>query len=389
MIARRLVQALVFLHYAAGSGATVLTPPDIPMQPLIRTIYEWGDQIAVIAHRLLPAERRLSSEMYVVDQAAARIVPARAPECDTYHDVAYDPGLGKLLLCGKGESARVYRFGGASWTPISEPVQGTEFRFAVDGNRIALVSASTIFWMSAAANGRPAGIPTLIKMPARSPPSALLLDGDVLLMAYDMGEFGGGLYRMDLRQPDKPPARLTDGNVQALARAKSGVIWAVGGLDHLGSTSAAVNRISNGRVEFVAAIAGFGGGREGDRITEKAGVQFPGLTSVSGLSLSRDDRPTVVLPAFGVFELAGDRFVALYEGALTRQYKMPGYHVASSPVGLAIGQSGEIYVADRSLGIYLFRKDGNRYHLKQLLFDPAALSGSRPRLASALRQTGN
>ena len=92
MIARKLVQALVFLHYAAGSGATVLTPPDIPMQPLIRTIYEWGDQIAVIAHRLLPAERRLSSELYVVDQAAARIVPARAPECDTYHDVAFDPG---------------------------------------------------------------------------------------------------------------------------------------------------------------------------------------------------------------------------------------------------------------------------------------------------------
>jgi hypothetical protein len=369
MIARKLVLALAILHYAAWSGATVLTPPDIPEQPLIRTIHEWGDQIAVIAHRLLPAERRLTSELFVVDQGASRAVATRAPGCDTYHDVAYGPALGKLLLCGSGDSARVYRSAGASWAPISESVQGAEFRFAVQGERIAVVSASTIVLMSAAANGRPAGVATRIKLPARSPPSALLLDGDLLLMAYDMGEFGGGLYRMDLKQPGKPPVRLIDGNVGALARASSGVIWAAGGLDHLGSTSAAVNRIRNGRVEIVAAIAGFGGGRQGERITEKAGVPFPGLTSVTGLSLGRDGRPVVVLPEFGVFELAGDGFVALYEGSLHRGYQVPGVNVGSSPVGLAIGQSGEIYVAARSLGIFLIRKDKNGYNLKQLLFD--------------------
>jgi len=342
------------------------------MQPIIRSIHEWGDQIAVITDRLQPTENR-ASELCVVDQSASRLVPVRVPGCDAYHDVAYGTGLGQLLLCGTGKSARVHRMSGSSWSTVSDPVQGTEFRFAVDGDRIVVVSESTIFLMSASSDARPASIAIQLNKPHRSLPSALLLGNDVLLMAYDRGEFGGGLYRMDLKRPDKAPTRLIAGNVDALARSKSGVIWAVGGLAHLVSVSAAIYRISSDRVDVVATIGGYAGGRQGEEITERAGVQFPGLTSVAGLSLGKDDRPTVVLPTFGVFELAGDRFVGLYEGPLAFSYQMPGYRVGSSPVGLAIGKSGGIYVADRSLGIYVLRKDNDRYKLNQLLFDDPAL----------------
>jgi hypothetical protein len=41
---------------------------------------------------------------------------------------------------------------------------------------------------------------------------------------------------------------------------------------------------------------------------------------VIGLSLGKDDRPTVVLPEFGVFELAERSFVPLYEGVLSFRY---------------------------------------------------------------------
>jgi hypothetical protein len=73
----------------------------------------------------------------------------------------------------------------------------------------------------------------------------------------------------------------------------------------MGSISAAIYRVGSDRVEVVAAIDGFGGLRQGDKITERVGVPFPGSTNVIGLSLGKDDRPTVVLPEFGVFELAG------------------------------------------------------------------------------------
>ena len=381
MVARRLIQTLAFLQYAAWSGATVLTPPDIPEQSLIRTIYEWGDQIAVITETYQLAERTPIYELYVVDQATLRVSPVRVPGCDTYHDVAYGAGPGRLLLCGAGTSALVYGMSGASWTPVSEPMQGPEFRFTVDGNRIAVVSESSVFLMSATSSSPPASIPLRMKFSPHMFPSALLLANDVLLMALDVGEFGGGLYRMELKQPDKAPARLIRGNVHALARTKSGVVWAAGGLSHLASVSAALYRISGDRLEVVAAIGGFAGGPrfEGppraDKITEKAGVPFPGLTNLTGLSLGREERPTVIFPSLGVFELAGDRFVRLYEGGLWFNYvtdPKTGSRAGSSPVGLAIGKAGEIYVASRSLGIFVLRKDDNRYKLKQLLFeDPA------------------
>jgi hypothetical protein len=376
MIARRLLQTIVFLHYAAWSGAAVLTPPDIPEQALIRTIYEWGDQIAAITEKYQSRENVATAQLYVVDQATSRLVPVRAPGCDTYHDVAYEPGLGKLLLCGSKTSARVYRMSSASWTAESEPMQGTEFRFAVDRGRIAVVSESTVLLLSVAANGRPASIALRIKLPRRElPPSALLLVNDALLIAYDIGEFGGGLYRVDLKRPDRGPTRLIDGNVAALARTKSGVIWAAGGLAHLSGLSAALYRLSGDRLEVIAAISGYAGGRrsdgtlQGDTITEKTGLPFPGLTSLSGLSLAREERPTVVLPTLGVFELARDGFVALYEGDLSFYYRMPPYRVGSDPVGLAIGKSGDFYVASRSLGILVLRKENDRYKLKQLLFE--------------------
>jgi hypothetical protein len=388
MVARRLVQAFVFLHYAAWSGATVLTPPDVPEQPLIRTIYEWGDQIAAITEKYQDTEET-KSRLYVVDPSLSRAVPVRAPGCDTYHDVAFDARLGKLLLCGTGKSARVLRMSGASWATVSEPIPGTEFRFAVDGDRIAILSEGLVFLMSAASNGRPAVIPLRIRTPPGWMPSAMLLVDDVLFLAYDIGEFGGGLYRMDLKQGGRPPTRLIDGNVAALARTQSGVIWAAGGLAHLSSVSAALHRISGNRLEVVAAIGGFEGGRRFDgvriegKITEKTGVPFPALTSLSGLSFSKEERPIVVLPTLGVFELTGDRFVRLYEGSLGFGYlsnPTTGSWAGSWPVGLAIGKAGEIYVASRSLGIFVLRKESDRYILNQLLLeDPARDKPLTPR----------
>lgn len=375
MVARRLIQVLAFLHYAALSGATVLAPPDIPEQPLIRTIYEWGDRIAVITETYRLAASTPLHELYVVDPATSRVSPVRVPGCDTYHDVAYGAGPARLLLCGAGNSARVYRESGASWTPVSGALQGPEFRLAVDGNRIAVVSESAVLLMSAAGDGQPPGIPHRMMFSAHRFPSALLLADDALLMALDVGEFGGGLYRMDLRQPEKAPARMIRGNVKTLARAKSGVIWAAGGLSHMSSVSAALYRVSGSRIETVAAIGGHAGIREGNRIDEQVGVPFPGLTSLNGLSLGAEERPTVVLPELGVFELAGDRFVRLYEGNLHFSYQADpktGGWAGSSPVGLAIGVAGEIYVASRSLGIFVLREEGGRYELKQLLFDSPA-----------------
>lgn len=369
MIARRLFQALVFLYSATSWGA-VLTPPKIPEQPIIRSIHKWGDQIAVVTEERGRSGTRFAYLLSVVDPSVSRLVPFRGLDCASYFDVAHDATLGKLLLCGNGGSARVYAFDGQSWNPLSDSVQGTESRFTVEGDRIAVVSENTVHLFSRASKKSVVSIPIKIAGP-RSAPTAMLLAGEALLLAYDHGEWGGGLYRIDLKHPDKTPTRLIGENVRALARAKSGVVWAAGGLSHLRMASGSLHRIADGDARVAARVSGFEGPK-GPDIKERSGARFPGLTEVAGLALGKDDRPIVVLPQFGVFEFARESFVALYKGPLHFNYTMPGYGVGSSPQGLAISDSGEIHVASRSLGVFVLRKNRDRYDLEQLIFDQPA-----------------
>jgi len=378
MIARRLILMLVSLYSAACCGAAILTPPDIPEQPLIRNIYAWGDRIAVITE-WIPGQKRLTNVLHIVDRASSRIVSFRELSCDAYHDIAHSVQLGRLLVCGIGTSARIYGQTGQVWSPLSEPVQGTDFRLAVDGDRMALVSEDTIYVLSGSSKKETISIPIGNGAP-RSAPTALLLDGDSLLVAYNHGEFGGALHRYDLKRPGSTPAKIVDDNVSVMARSRSGVIWAAAGLAHMIDVHGAIYEVGPDRVRLVAAISGFQGRRIGEKITRRAGVQFPGLTTVAGLALGKEDRPILLLPPYGVFELIGEKFVSLYKGPLTFSYSMPSHSASSWPVGLAIGEAGDIFVASRTLGVLLLRKNNDRYDdIEQLIFeDPVHTAPPNP-----------
>lgn len=371
MIARRLTFIVILLHAVACSGAALRTPPDIPEQPLIRTIYEWRDQIAVITQHWIPSEKRWTYALSVVSGDVSRVIPFQGLSCDSYHDVAYGEKLGKLLVCGVGGSARVYQLDGELWKPLSQPIQGREFRLAVNGERIALLSGHALYVMPSSSTKEFATIPVNIDDFA----SSALLTENALLVAYDSGEFGGGILRVDLKHLNT--AKIASDNISVLARSRSGVVWAAGGVGHMGVVRGTLYRIEGDRVEVVATISGFRGLQDGgDEIRRERGVRFPGLTEISGLSLRRADRPTVVLSAFGVFELADDKFVSLYEAALEGSYETKLSNgieltVGSSPVGLAISDSGDIFVASTSLGIFALQRNNERYDIKQLIFESA------------------
>jgi hypothetical protein len=187
----------------------------------------------------------------------------------------------------------------------------------VDGDRIALISERAIYLITGASMRLLAQVPTDDKNFSR-PPSAMLLSGSALWIGYDHGEFGGGLYRLDINQSSPVLMHMLDDRVRFLAKSKAGRIWAAAGISHLGGVDGAVYRIGDdGSPQSVASISGYGdyqGGRS--KIEEQSGVPFPGLSAVAGLAFTSDDDPIVVLPEFGVFALETDHFEALYRGTL-------------------------------------------------------------------------
>lgn len=365
------------LGSAVGFGA-VLTPPDIPEQRLIRGIYNWGDAVAVVADNYDPANHTVRYSLGIVDEETGRIVPFRALKCDSYEDIGYSDELGRLLVCGDGRLSRIYQLRDGSWKPISDTLPGDDFRIAVDHERIVAIADDTLFLISGLSKRIVLRMHFKVGAPHHAP-AALILRGHAVVLGYDTGEFGGGLYRLEL-DPTRTSAKLLEsGNIRALGATSSGEIWVADGLAHMTLERGALYRLNGDRLETVASSSGMITTGEEDKVLEQAGVPFPGASEISGLAVDHSDRPVVAFPAFGIYELVDGKFVGLIETPLEFSYSMPGYSVSSRPEGLAIGKSGDIYVAMRSLGVLVFHKSGAGFDtrsnaVRQVLF-PAFTGG--------------
>ena len=366
----RWVLSLIVLRSVVAAGA-VLTPPDIPEQPLIRNIYNWGDAVAVVTDNYDPANHTVRYSLGIVDDKTERIAPFRELNCGSYDDMAYSEELGKVLACSNGRQSRIYRFIEGSWKPISGALPGEDFRIAVDRERIAAVANDTLFLISGYAKRRLARVQFKVGTPHHAP-AALILREHAVVLGYDSGEFGGGLYRLELDSPSHSVKLLKSGNMRALNATSSGEIWVADGLAHMTMERAALYRLNGDRLETVASISGSVTSGDEWRVLEKSGIPFPGVTDISGLALA-SDRPVVAFPEFGVFELVNGKFVGLIETSMEFSYSRPGYNVTSRPEGLVIGKSGDIYIATRSLGVLIFHKTDGRYDkqseaVRQVLF---------------------
>jgi len=359
------------LGSAVACGA-ILTPPGIPEQPLIRGIYNWGEVVAVVADNYDSANHTVRYSLGVVDDRAGRIIPFRELQCGSYDDIGYSEELGKVLVCGDGRVSRIYRLLGGSWEPISDALPGRDFRIAVDHERIAAVADDTLFLISGLSRRTLLSVHFKVET-SHHAPSALILQGHAVVLGYDSGEFGGGLYRVELDPPSGSATLLTSGNIRSMDATLSGEIWVADGLAHMTMERAALYRLNGDRLETVASISGSMMSGDEWKVREKSGIPFPGVTDISGLTLDRSDRPVVAFPEFGVFELVGGKFVGLIETPMEFSYSMPGYGVTSRPEGLVIGKFGDIYIATRSLGVLIFHKSDGRYDtnseaVRQVLF---------------------
>src|SRR6202040_3228454 len=111
--------------------------------------------------------------------------------------IAYSEELGKVLACSNGRVSHIYRFMEGSWKSISGALPGEDFRIAVDRERIAAVANDTLFLISGFSKR------TLLRVHFKGgtphhAPAALILRGRAVVLGYDSGEFGGGLYRLEL-----------------------------------------------------------------------------------------------------------------------------------------------------------------------------------------------
>ena len=105
-------------------------------QPLIRTIYNWGDDVAVITDKWMPSKERTDLQPSHCGPAKFTNDPVPRDQLRlVYDDIGYSKQLGRMVVCGRGDGAQLYQLTEQGWARFAEPIQGKEFRCAVEGDR--------------------------------------------------------------------------------------------------------------------------------------------------------------------------------------------------------------------------------------------------------------
>ena len=361
---------------AKALAAGVRVPTEMDTEPLIREIKRWGDDVAVMLEPVFKTGVPARFGLALFDVRGERLVPFAEVECDTYDDVAYSPAVGRLLACAVGGEGVLFQRAGDGWHRRARVQRGRGVRVIASDHWVVLASerALTIldaetFAAAAVVNGPALSVPT--------PPRALLLDGDMLLVGYDGGEFGGGLFGCDLARGERTLNQLLRENVNALLRTRTGYVWATAGTSHMGGVHGSLYRLGGGySPEVVTTNSGYVDTGSSDPNQTRQGVPLPGLTEIIGLAEDDGGNPVVALPPYGVFAMDGTAFMPLYSGALKFTYPVEiwlagrsmGVLVSSSPVSVMRRADGRVFVATRSLGIFELPRDGRTSKLKQITF---------------------
>lgn len=153
----------------------------------------------------------------------------------------------------------------AGLTPVNPPNEeerstanysNNEWRVSVDENRTAIVSKRD---RKAAGPSLPFPVPQGIRKTIMHPPSVVMKTSDGLLVGFDGGEWGGGLYW--IASDGKKYVELGQSNVRGLVQVADDEVLSLEGLNHGGSYEGAARWVERASGTWAsAATADLGAG---------------------------------------------------------------------------------------------------------------------------------
>lgn len=362
-----LASMLLALHVVQGQ---ILTPPEIDEQPLISTIKRWGDEIAIFTETYDSESANTGFALYVVPELERQVQIRKFDEvsCESFEDVLFSELYGKFLLCRRDGKVLLYEQLGDGWNlRLERHLSGASFRMTIDGDSMVVMSNEEGMWWRDLRTSDAESF--VLGQPGSSLVAEdLALRRDVLYVAVDNGEWGGGLFSYDLERSQSRLEPIINDNVFDLALDGAQRLWIGAGLSHLACASSALYSLDERELEMLSSYRSCFGQHD-----ESAGVEWPGSSALAGLTLDSEDIPIVVLPSVGIFKFTRERFEPVVGQVLRASYTIPetgpGVSYSSRPVGIAADGQDNLYVAQRSLGVLLFSKNDGYSSFSQLLLE--------------------
>jgi hypothetical protein len=181
----------------------------------------------------------------------------------------------------------------------------------------------------------------------------LLLFGEKLFVGIDRGEFGGGIWYLDLDTAERDWRKFDRGPAGSFAVGSDGTLWCSGGLMHMSEAYAGLYYYDGLVWQTLFEESGSIG---------EISPLFGRRSSINAICFDPDGSILYLLaPDAGIFRKEGDRIVPvvhLPEGNNSTEYA----------TGLLVDKDETFYVADYDAGILVFNKDSGHYTVRSVRF---------------------
>lgn len=341
-------------------------PPEIKEQPRIRSIYKWLNTVAVITEKYISENKTYRYELYTIDNRDNVTIFKDILYQSCFDVVSHNSNHYMIIQNTKGTSLINFnQSNNFNYKTICDSLHGDVFKLAVDSTYLIAISNWELFLLQK--NGEKRIPLNKIFNENRGSPNAILLKDSILYLGYDAGEWGGGLYALNLNDNKPSVKSLFTENISSIIESSNGDVWACGGLSHLSIVRTSLLKISLYDVVPYINQEWIGNNQEYD-------------SSKSEMKLYKESKLISIVPTektyflalttnIGILKISSGKISDFYNNPLNFVYSMPKYRVGSYPVGMVVLPNGNIYVANRSLGIFKLGNYNSKWELTQILLN--------------------
>lgn len=224
---------------------------------------------------------------------------------------------------------------------------------AASDDRVAVATSRSLAIYSEEAGWRTVEFVLPTELAVAVAPQHVLAGQGYLWLGFDHGEFGGGLYRMRVKDegPLPAPEPIRRINVLGIEQGVENEIWIGGNVFHLGERRGVLLRADSGHVSELT-------------------LKWPTSSRArvfSAFTVSMDRLPLVIDVAEGVYEVRNNEPTLLLEGKLTVRRETTERTTSGvsipvvdrfSPTDLVAWPDGRLFVATNGLGVLELRPNG-------------------------------
>ena len=354
---------IIFLFSLLTLSSSAQEPDSLKVeQPLLKDLFLWGNQI--IAEK----DRSTTDKFYYCDPQLNKLTRLQIKGNPEISHLAVSKSFLFAIVKNQDDFDILSKEKNNNYWATDKLFEefnlNDNAKFVATDNLLVLVTAERIYYKVFNSTWKYVEIDKLFDRKSsmllrESAPQHCLLTNRSLYLGYNYGEWSGALieipFRIGKEVVFQKGKRIIRDNIVAMSYFKDSTLWFATGLAHMGVAKSGIYKYEDNKLHQI--------------LWTKSSLSLKKESDLSAFYLSNLGIPFFVASELGVFKIEHDSLKQVIEKDLYISYPMKNYTVGSLPEAMFVDNDNNIFIASRSLGVFVYSRNNNSYKFSQLTFD--------------------